>query len=64
MPNNNDYTDCSTLDGTLNPSSGMYNCVPVNQQLLCKNSSTHKDKRLIKSMIPTALIKWLARSGI
>jgi len=64
MPNNNDYTDCSTLDGTLNPSSGMYNCVPVNQQLLCKNSSTHKDKRLIKPIIPTALTKWLARSGI
>lgn len=60
MPNNNDYIDCSTLDGTL-PPSGMYNCVPVNQQLLCKNSLVVNKKRLTKPMIPTALIKWLSR---
>ena len=64
MPNNNDYADCSTLDGTLNPSSGMYNCVPVSQQLLCKNSLIQTNNRLTKPMIPTAVRKWIARLGI
>tara|TARA_R110001606_G_scaffold178655_1_gene325295 strand:- start:1636 stop:3021 length:1386 start_codon:yes stop_codon:yes gene_type:complete len=36
MPTNLNYTDCTTLDGTLNPSMGMSGCKPVNQPLNCK----------------------------
>ena len=36
MPNNNDYVDCATLDGTYTPSMGIYGCLPISQPLNCE----------------------------